>query len=122
MVGCPPYARPQLGCPEIDRAYLICAIGRALWRRSATGPIKYSYNGGRPTGLGISGGAPIDRKGDRIDTRFQKSDDLAGAERRPLHARVSPPDVAYLHSLLCITVFGLALSAFDDYHSSSASL
>src|SRR6266498_1487304 len=41
-----------------------------------------------PNGLGISGGAPIDQEGALADTRFQKTNDLAGAKRRPLHARV----------------------------------
>jgi len=43
-----------------------------------------------PNGLGISGGALIDRYRCRADADFQKSDDLVGAERRPLHARVGP--------------------------------
>jgi hypothetical protein len=38
--------------------------------------------------LGISGGAPIDQESGWVDTSIQKSDDLAGATRRPLHARV----------------------------------
>jgi len=42
-----------------------------------------------PNGLGISGGAPIDRYEGRADSDLQKSGDLAGATRRPLHARVS---------------------------------
>jgi hypothetical protein len=41
-----------------------------------------------PNGVGISGGALIDRKSGRADSNLQKSNDLAGAERRPLHARV----------------------------------
>jgi hypothetical protein len=41
-----------------------------------------------PNGLGISGGAPIDRYGCRADSNLQNSPDLAGAERRPLHAHV----------------------------------
>jgi hypothetical protein len=44
----------------------------------------------RPNALGISGGAPIDREGCWADSHFQKSSDLAGAERRPLHALVGP--------------------------------
>jgi len=40
----------------------------------------------RHNGLGFSGGAPIDWKDIRADCRFQKSPDLAGAERRPLQA------------------------------------
>jgi len=39
-------------------------------------------------GLGISGGAPIDRYCCWADSNLQKSDDLAGAKRRPLHAHV----------------------------------
>ena len=42
----------------------------------------------RPNGLGISGGAPIDRYGCRAGSDRQKSPDLGGATRRPLHARV----------------------------------
>ena len=42
----------------------------------------------RPNGLGISGGALLDREDGRADTSVQKSTDLVGAERRPLHARV----------------------------------
>jgi hypothetical protein len=49
-----------------------------------------STDGLPPNGLGISGGALIDRYGCRADSTVQKSPDLAGAERRPLHARVSP--------------------------------
>ena len=41
-----------------------------------------------PNGLGISGGAPVDRENGRADSNLQKSDDLAGAKRRPLHALV----------------------------------
>ena len=41
-----------------------------------------------PNGLGISGGAPIDRYDCRDASDLQKSDDLVGAKRRPLHARV----------------------------------
>jgi hypothetical protein len=33
----------------------------------------------RPNGLGISGGALVDREDGRADTSLQKSDDLAGA-------------------------------------------
>ncbi len=42
----------------------------------------------RPNGLGISGGAPLDRYGLRAASDVQKSHDLVGAERRPLYARV----------------------------------
>ena len=42
----------------------------------------------RPNGLGISGGAPIDRYDCHDASDFQKSADLVGAKRRPLHARV----------------------------------
>src|SRR5262249_11491601 len=43
---------------------------------------------GQPNGLGFSGGALIDRESCRVESRFQKRYDLAGAERRPLQARV----------------------------------
>jgi len=39
----------------------------------------------RPNGLGLSGGAPRDRERYRADSSLQKSPDLAGAKRRPLH-------------------------------------
>jgi len=42
-----------------------------------------------PNGLPFSGGAPLDREGGWADTRFQKSDDPVGAERRPLQRLVS---------------------------------
>lgn len=42
----------------------------------------------RPNDLGISGGAPVDRDNGRVDSTLQKSDDLEGAKRRPLHAFV----------------------------------
>jgi len=51
-------------------------IGNRLWR---------------PNALGISGGAPVDREGGRVDSRFQNRADLGGAKRRPLHALVGPP-------------------------------
>ena len=38
--------------------------------------------------MGISGGALIDRVSVRADASLQKSNDLVGATRRPLHARV----------------------------------
>ena len=48
-----------------------------------------NYDDGVPSNaLGISGGAPIERGDSRADSCFQKSDDLAGATRRPLHALV----------------------------------
>jgi len=46
------------------------------------------FDGCGPTGLGISGGALIDRDGCQADSSLQKSDDLVGAERRPLQRRV----------------------------------
>jgi hypothetical protein len=42
----------------------------------------------RPNGLGFSGGALIDREGNRADSIFQNRADLGGAKRRPLQARV----------------------------------
>jgi len=51
----------------------------------------------RANGLGISGGAPIDREDGRANSIFQNSDDLAGAERRPLHARVGRQSRIALH-------------------------
>src|SRR6266511_3049564 len=57
---------------------------------------------GWPNGLGISGGAPIDREGGRADSSFQKSSDLVGAKRRPLHALVRRQPVS---SLLVLYAF-----------------
>ena len=63
-----------------------------LWRRHDKGWA--TWQGAAPArsasfnGLGISGGAPIDRYWYRAESNLQKSDDLAGATRRPLHARV----------------------------------
>ena len=43
----------------------------------------------RPSnGLGMSRAAPIEREGDRANSRFQNADDLGAAKRRRLHARV----------------------------------
>ena len=41
-----------------------------------------------PNGLGISGGALLDREGYRADSNLQNGYNLAGAKRRPLHALV----------------------------------
>jgi hypothetical protein len=50
----------------------------------------------RPNGLGISGGTFIDCDHIRADSDCQKRPDLAGAECRPLHARVGPQPQAAL--------------------------
>jgi len=42
----------------------------------------------RANGLGISGGAPVDREGGWTASTLQNSYDLVGAKRRPLHALV----------------------------------
>ena len=60
--------------------------------RSFSVSVKIGFDGLPSNGLGFSGGVPIDREGSRADSNFQKSYDLAGAERRPLHALVRPPD------------------------------
>jgi len=44
----------------------------------------------RANGLGFSGGAVIDRESYRADSCLQNSNDLVGAKRRPLQARVGP--------------------------------
>jgi len=66
----------------------------------------------RPNGLGISGGAPIDREGFRAESRFQNGPDLVAAKRRRLHARVGPPSVRpYTSSVAKRRPFDYAISA-----------
>src|SRR3954471_3633933 len=52
-------------------------------RLRVTTYLEQTYVNGAPNGLGISGGALLDRNGGRAHTSAQKSDDLAGATRRP---------------------------------------
>jgi len=59
--------------------------GTSAWSQSALSIERLSL---RPNVLGISGGAPVDWDGCWTDSIFQQSDDLVGAERRPLHALV----------------------------------
>jgi len=51
-------------------------------------PYADRINGAPSNGLGLSGGAPLDREGCRADSWFQNRRDLVGAMRRPLQALV----------------------------------
>ena len=63
-------------------------VSRVVWRE-------------QPNGLGISGGASIERDHVVANSVFQKSSDLGGAERRPLHARVGRQLGRFVLKLAC---------------------
>jgi hypothetical protein len=51
-----------------------------------------TIDGPPSNGLGFSGGAPLDRESCRAVLGFKIATILLGAQRRPLQARVGPPD------------------------------